>query len=77
MAQRRMLFDAMPTAPATPATPASPMTPKGGSATYGDAPPAGAESPDTFRRRTTPVVGEPPQTSTQLQEILALLTGGQ
>ena len=60
-------------------TPASPMTPKGGSGTmYGD-PNEGqtGESPETFRRRTTPITGavEPRQSS--LQEILAMLNGGQ
>lgn len=75
MAQRRQsFFDAI-------ATPATPMTPKGGSQTmYGsDAPPPDQmpESPDTFRRRTTPVTGQPTPGRTQIEEVIAMLTGGQ
>lgn len=74
---RRSTYGAMP-------MPASPMTPKGGSMTmHGD--PDGdsdqamemTESPDTFRRRVTPVTGEIEQRPTTLQEILAMLNGGQ
>jgi hypothetical protein len=69
MAQRRSLFnDALP-------MPASPMTPKGGSqTTYGEPQSESmAESKETFRRRTTPVVGSPAPIQTTLQEILAML----
>ena len=72
MAQRRSTFDSF-------LTPASPMTPKGGSQEmYGD--PAQEpiiESKDTFRRRTTPIVGQPEQRPSTLQEILAMLNGAQ
>ncbi len=63
--------------------PASPMTPKGGSQMmYGD--PDGdndqsmemTESPDTFRRRTTPVVGSPEPQPDTLQRLLAMLNQG-
>ena len=60
-------------------TPPSPMTPKGGSGMmYGDPAHAeGGESPDAFRRRTTPIVGEIEQRPSTLQEILAMLNGAQ
>ena len=35
------------------------------------------EHPDTMRRRITPMVGEPQQSSTMLQDLLAMLNGGQ
>ncbi len=60
-------------------TPASPMTPKGGSGEmYGDPEQQGTmmESPETFRRRTMPVVGMPEQKPNTLQEILAMLSSG-
>jgi hypothetical protein len=60
-------------------TPASPMTPKGGSQqVYGDPDQATTmmESPDTFRRRTTPVVGAPEVKPDTLQQILAMLSTG-
>lgn len=60
--------------------PASPMTPKGGSGQmYGDPDQSQQmmmESPDTFRRRVTPVVGMPEQKPSSLQEILAMLSQG-
>lgn len=59
---------------------ASPMTPKGGSRTPVESEqPQGpvVESPDTFRRRVTPVVGMPERRPTTLQEILAMLNGAQ
>ena len=72
MATRRSYFGSQP-------TPASPMTPKGGSQEmYGDPnqDTTLVESPDTFRRRTTPVVGMPEPKPSTLQEILAMLNGG-
>jgi hypothetical protein len=72
MANRRSVFDSM--------SPASMMTPKGGSmTTYGEAEPdtTMTESKDTFRRRTTPVVGEIEPRPTTLQEIIAMLNGAQ
>ena len=70
MAQRRSLFDSI-------ATPASPMTPSGaqGGSAYDDTQPEMAESKDTFRRRTTPVTGQPEVGQTTLQEILAMTNG--
>lgn len=73
MAQRRSMMES------AISTPASPMTPKGGSQMmYGDpmAEQTG-ESKDTFRRRTTPVTGYPEPRPTTLQEVLAMLNGGQ
>lgn len=35
------------------------------------------ESKDTFRRRVTPVIGSPEPRPSTLQEILAMLNGGQ
>ncbi len=35
------------------------------------------ESPDTFRRRVTPVIGSPEPRPSTLQEILAMLNGSQ
>ena len=75
MATRRSYFGSMP-------TPASPMTPKGGSGMPdadgdNDASMEMSESPDTFRRRVTPVVGMPEQKPSTLQELLAMLKGGQ
>jgi hypothetical protein len=76
MAQRRSVFNAM--------MPASMLTPKGGSQTmHGD--PDGdndqsmemSESPDSFRRRTTPIMGQVEKRPTTLQEVLAMLNGGQ
>lgn len=60
-------------------SPPSMLTPKGGSGMmYGDpAQAAQGESPDTFRRRTTPIVGEIEQRPSTLQEILAMLNGAQ
>ena len=73
MATRRSYFGSQP-------TPASPMTPKGGSQEmYGDPDQpmmTMMESPDTFRRRTTQVVGMPEPKPNTLQEILAMLSGG-
>ena len=72
MATRRSYLDA-------PSTPASPMTPKGGSGEmYGDPEQQGTmmESPETFRRRTMPVVGMPEPKPNTLQEILAMLNAG-
>ena len=72
MATRRSYFGSQP-------TPASPMTPKGGSQEmYGDpdAMQTMQESPDTFRRRVTPVTGMPEPQPTTLQEILAMLKAG-
>lgn len=76
MATRRSFFGALP-------TPASPMTPKGGSVSGdgfdgdNDESMEMRESPDTFRRRVTPAVGMPQQQPTTLQEVLAMLKGGQ
>ena len=60
---------------------ASPMTPKGGSQMMHGDPEHDAmmtaESKDTFRRRTTPIMGPPEQRPTTLQEILAMLNGAQ
>jgi hypothetical protein len=73
MAQRRSVFDqAFP-------VPSSMMTPKGGSQqVYGEpAVEPVMESKDTFRRRTTPVVGEIEPKPSTLQEILAMLNGVQ
>ena len=70
MATRRSYFGSLP-------TPASPMTPKGGSQEmYGDPDQQQTmmESPDTFRRRVTPVVGMPEPKPSTLQEILAMLS---
>lgn len=71
MATRRSYFGEYP-------TPASPMTPKGGSQElYGDPDqPTMIESPDTFRRRTTPVTGVPEQRPNTLQELIAMINGG-
>lgn len=75
MAQRRSLFGQL--------TPASPMTPKGGSGMmYGNSQHEQSEGPiiessETFRRRTTPVVGPIEKRPTTLQEVLAMLNGGQ
>lgn len=78
MATRRQFFGPLP-------TPASPMTPKGGSRSISgdgfdgdnDQSMEMTEAPDTFRRRVTPVVGSPQQKPSSLQEILAMLKGGQ
>lgn len=75
MAKRRSFFiDPQP-------TPASPMTPSGGSRMmHGDADQAMmpmTESPETFRRRTTPVMGPVAQQPSTLQELLAMLNGAQ
>lgn len=35
------------------------------------------EHPDTMRRRITPMVGEPQASNTMLQDMLAMLNGGQ
>ena len=72
MAKRRSTFETM--------LPSNPMTPEGGSQmTYGDPDQSQAmmESPDTFRRRTTPVIGMPERRPTTLQELLAMLNGAQ
>lgn len=68
MAQRRSMFqDAFP-------MPASPMTPNGGSQTTHDDPQTDfAESKETFRRRTTPITGQPPVPRTAMQDILDML----
>ena len=68
MAQRRSMFDdAFP-------MPASPMTPKGGSqTTYDDPRNQFAESKETFRRRTTPITGQPEPRRTAMQDILDIL----
>ena len=73
MANRRTVFDAMMEPPA------SPMTPKGGSQTvYGESQaPTTMESKDTFRRRTTPVVGEYNAPPSGIEELLAMLRGQQ
>ena len=55
----------------------SPLTRKGGSQMmYGD-PESTGEARESFRRRTTPVVGEIEQRPTTLQEVLAMLNGAQ
>ena len=74
MATRRSYFGSLP-------TPASPMTPKGGSQEmYGNPDDSMMmnmmESPDTMRRRVTPVVGMPEPKPNTLQEILAMLNAG-
>ena len=54
--------------------PASPMTPKGGSqTTYDDPQSQFAESKETFRRRTTPLTGQPAPRRTAMQDILDML----
>lgn len=76
MAQRRSMLGYGDSA----ISPASPMTPKGGSQSmYGDPnqDAMGGESKDTFRRRTTPIVGTIEQRPSTLQEIIAMLNGGQ
>lgn len=61
--------------------PSNMMTPQGGSQqTYGEQSSqdvmASSESPETFRRRTAPVLGQPEAMPTSLGRILALLNGG-
>ena len=77
MAQRRSMLGY--NGQSSMAIPSSPMTPKGGSQTmYGDpSAETTSESPETFRRRTTPVLGTVEQQPSSLQEILAMLNGGQ
>lgn len=59
--------------------PSSSMTPRArtSSPDMADDEYAMQESPDTLRRRTTPIIGQPEQRPTMLQEILAMLNGGQ
>lgn len=71
MAQRRSLQRAMPAMPMTGSG-----TPK---QMYDDRDPEmqGIESPDTRRRRLTPVMGEPQVQPNSIQQLIAMLKGGQ
>lgn len=57
--------------------PSSMMSPRGGTAVEDDPMAQYMEHPNTMRRRVTPIVGEPQPSNTMLQDLLAMMKGGQ